>query len=295
MTYAEQLAGDQQAIENALQRFFLGDVPYATLYNAMRYSLLAGGKRIRPVLVLEACRACGGDWEKAMNFACALEMIHTYSLIHDDLPCMDNDDYRRGRLTNHKVYGEDIATLAGDGLLTAAFGVAAGMDTRRALSDRQVVDAIEVLALCAGENGMVAGQVLDLQWEAEPKLAMEQLELIHHHKTGALLRCAVELGCIAAAGTEAQSAALREFAAHIGLAFQIRDDILDVVGTQQEMGKPVGSDADNRKTTYVTLLGLEESQALVLRHTEGAKAALKDLPDSGFLCWLADELAGRIK
>ncbi len=290
----EWMKQDQRRIEDALKGYFTEGVPYAVLYDAMRYSLLAGGKRIRPVLVLESCRACGGDPDTAMPFACALEMVHTYSLIHDDLPCMDNDDYRRGKLTNHKVYGEDVATLAGDGLLTAAFGVLTGEEAFAKQSAGHIARAVRCLARSAGEDGMVAGQILDLKWEARTDLTREELEQVHNRKTGALLRCACELGCIAAGGSQAQSKALEEYATAIGMAFQIRDDILDVTSTAEELGKPIGSDAENGKTTFVTLLGLEESQGLVRELTERAKGAVAGFAQPEFLLWLADYLAGRI-
>lgn len=289
----ERMKEDQQRIEAALGGYFTDEVPYALLYEAMRYSLLAGGKRIRPVLVLECCRACGGDPESAMPFACGLEMVHTYSLIHDDLPCMDNDDYRRGKLTCHRVFGEDIATLAGDGLLTAAFGTLTGDEALARQPADRIVRAVQCLARSAGEDGMVAGQILDLKGEAGAGLTREELERVHDRKTGALLRCACELGCIAAGGSREQSRALEQYATAIGLAFQIRDDILDVTGTAEELGKPIGSDAENGKTTFVTLLGLEESQALVGELTERAKDAVAGFEQPEFLLWLADYLAGR--
>ncbi len=289
----EQLKRDQQQIEEALKGYFTQEVPYAVLYDAMRYSLLAGGKRIRPVLVLESCRACGGHLESAMPFACGLEMVHTYSLIHDDLPCMDNDDYRRGKPTNHKVYGEAVATLAGDGLLTAAFGVLSGSEAFAKQPADRIARAVRCLARSAGEDGMVAGQILDLEWEAGRDLTREELEQVHNRKTGALLRCACELGCIAAGGSQAQSKALEQYATAIGMAFQIRDDILDVTGTAEELGKPIGSDAENGKTTFVTLLGLDGSQSLVQELTEQAKRAVTSFAQPEFLLWLADYLAGR--
>lgn len=293
MTPQEQLKRDQALIEEALSRQFTGTVPYQVLYDAMRYSLLGGGKRIRPVLVLESCRICGGGEEAALPFACALEMVHTYSLIHDDLPCMDNDDYRRGRLTSHKVFGEAAAVLAGDGLLTAAFGVLSGEWARQVQSPAQIAEAVSCLARAAGEDGMAAGQMLDLLWEARTDLTQAELEEIHSRKTGALLCCACELGRIAAGGSAAEAEALRQYASELGLAFQIRDDILDVISTEEELGKPVGSDAENGKTTFASLLGVEQSQALVQLHSDRAKQALSGFDQPAFLCWLADSLAGR--
>ncbi len=293
MTHPERLQEDQAMIEAALSDLFTDTVPYQTLYDAMRYSLLAGGKRVRPVLVLESCRICGGEPQNALPFACGLEMVHTYSLIHDDLPCMDNDDYRRGKLTSHRVFGEGMATLAGDGLLTAAFGVLTGPWAGAVQSPEHIAAAASCLARAAGEDGMVAGQVLDLQWEIRPDLTRAELEQVHDKKTGALLRCACELGCIAAGGSEAQRVALNRYASALGMAFQIQDDILDVTSTAQELGKPVGSDAENGKCTFVSLLGLEESQNLVRQLSDQAKAAVAGFAQPDFLQWLADSLASR--
>ena len=260
--------------------------PQQTLFEAMRYSLLAGGKRLRPLFVLDFCRMCGGDWKKAAPFAAAVEMIHTYSLIHDDLPCMDNDDYRRGRLTNHKVYGEATAVLAGDGLLTAAFSSIASAkfpaETR--------IRAVEVLARCAGELGMVGGQVLDMQSEARQCTQQEVLD-IQSRKTGALIKAACILGVLAGGGSEAQELAAAEFAEHLGLAFQIRDDMLDVIGDAAELGKAVG--VDENKNTFVRLYGLETCDRLVRSHTESALAALAAFPEPEYMCALALQLTDR--
>ena len=254
----------------------------------MEYSLLAGGKRIRPVLVLETCRLCGGDPVRALPLACGVEMIHTYSLIHDDLPAMDDDDLRRGRPTNHKVYGEATAILAGDGLLTAAFGVL----TQAELPAERVVEAVSCLSREAGPEGMVGGQVLDMAGEGRA-LTRGELEQLQQLKTGALISAAAELGCIAAGGTEEQRCAVREYARCIGRAFQIQDDILDVTSTDQELGKSVGSDRANEKNTFVTVLGLERSRALVEELTGQAEQALSGFGDPGFLLCLARALAGR--
>ena len=222
LTFNQQLKTYQQAAEDYLSRCFTDEtLPQQTLFAAMRYSLLAGGKRIRPVLVLEFCRLCGGDWHKALDFAAALEMIHTYSLIHDDLPCMDNDDYRRGRLTNHKVFGEAQAVLAGDGLLTAAFSTAAGADA----PPETIAAVVKTLADCAGPLGMVGGQVLDMEGE-QKQLDAQGLLDIHSRKTGALIVAACTLGVLAARGTQAQLDAARQYAEALGLAFQIKDDML---------------------------------------------------------------------
>ena len=272
------------------QHCFLNpDEPQQKLFEAMRYSLLAGGKRLRPVLVLEFCRMCGGDWQAAAPFAAAVEMVHTYSLIHDDLPCMDNDDYRRGRLTNHKVYGEATAVLAGDGLLTAAFSSLASAP----YAPETRIRAVECLARCAGELGMVGGQILDMESEERACTEQEILD-IQSRKTGALIQAACRLGVLAGGGNEEQLQAAGAFAAQLGLAFQIRDDLLDQQSTTQELGKPVGSDVEQGKHTFAALYDPERCQQLVEAHTQRAKQAVADaFGDAEFLCWLADWLAGR--
>ena len=261
--------------------------PQSKLIEAMEYSLLAGGKRLRPVLAFEFCRLCGGDWKAAAPFAAAVEMIHTYSLIHDDLPCMDNDDLRRGRPTNHKVYGEAMAVLAGDALLTDAFAVAA---TAVLPDPRDIGFAISVLSECAGSLGMVGGQVLDIQ--AEERLCTEEEILnIQSRKTGALINAACVLGVIAGGGSEEQLGAASTFAAGLGLAFQIRDDMLDVIGTQEEMGKGVGT--DEAKNTFVRLYGLEKCEELVNRYTSVALEAIKCFDNTEELVSLAEGLTVR--
>lgn len=273
------------------QHCFLNpDEPQQKLFEAMRYSLLAGGKRLRPVLVLEFCRMCGGDWQAAAPFAAAVEMVHTYSLIHDDLPCMDNDDYRRGRLTNHKVYGEATAVLAGDGLLTAAFSSLASAP----YAPETRIRAVECLARCAGELGMVGGQILDMESEERACTEQEILD-IQSRKTGALIQAACRLGVLAGGGNEEQLQAAGSFAAQLGLAFQIRDDMLDVCGDAEEFGKPIGSDKEEGKVTFVDLLGLSGCDRAVRAHTEAAKAAVADFDADGFLAALADSLAERNK
>ena len=224
-----------------------GQEPQKLIFEAANYSLLAGGQRLRPIFVMDFCRMCGGEPEDALPLAAAIEMVHTYSLIHDDLPCMDNDDYRRGRLTNHKVYGEGIAVLAGDALLTDAFAMAA----RAELPDpADMALAIGVLSECAGSLGMIGGQVLDILSEQRQCTEQEVLD-IQSRKTGALINAACVLGVIAGGGSEKQRRAAAEFAGLLGLAFQIRDDILDVIGDAKELGKAVGMDSD--KNTFVRL------------------------------------------
>ena len=265
------------------------DKPYRRLQEAMRYSLLAGGKRVRPVMTLAFCDMLGSQWREALPFACALELVHTYSLIHDDLPCMDDDDLRRGRPTCHKVYGETMAVLAGDALQGEAFGLIAAAP---AMTAQQRIDAVAVLSAACGGDGMVAGQVLDVDHLAQGEA---DLRLLHRLKTGAMLQAAAELGCVAAGADDGLRQRARDYGCHIGLAFQVRDDVLDVVADQGELGKPIGSDRAEGKRTFVDLLGLEACQALVAEETAKAKAALADLPDSGFLLNLADHLAERRK
>lgn len=289
--FRDQIAQYRAAIEEFLQGKFCEDLPQKRLFDAMRYSLLAGGKRIRPVLTLEFCRICGGDWRGALPFACALEMIHTYSLIHDDLPCMDNDDYRRGRLTNHKVFGEALAVLAGDGLLTAAFETAASAATDPAVT----VKAIRILAEQAGELGMVGGQVLDMDAE-EQELTEQGIYDIQCRKTGALIQAACQIGVVAAGGTQQQLDAAKTYAQNLGLAFQIRDDMLDVIGDEATFGKPIGSDKAEKKTTFVDLLGLAACEREVVRLTDEAISALSPFGgEADFLAALSHSMETRNK
>ena len=260
--------------------------PQKLLFDAMNYSLQAGGKRLRPVMAFEFCRMCGADWRDAAPLAAAVEMIHTYSLIHDDLPCMDNDDFRRGKPTNHKVYGEAMAVLAGDALLTDAFTVA----STAPLQGRHMADAIGILSECAGSLGMVGGQVLDILSENRALTEQEVLD-IQSRKTGALIRAACALGALAGGATEEQFDAACRFAAALGLAFQIRDDMLDVIGTKEEMGKGVGT--DETKNTFVRLYGLDRCGELVQLYTDVAIDALSAFPDHAFMQELALSLTTR--
>lgn len=256
--------------------------------DAMRYSVENGGKRIRPVLVLEACSICGGEIDDAVDIACALEMIHTYSLIHDDLPCMDNDDMRRGKPSCHIKYGEEYALLAGDGLLTYAFEVITGSN----IGSDKIVKAVKCLANNSGFNGMIGGQVVDLRSEGK-KISYDRLKTMHSLKTGALIRCAAELGCICAGADEEKTAQLVSYADRLGLAFQIVDDILDVIGDEKELGKPVGSDSVSEKTTYVTLFGLDAADTMAKEITAEAKKAINGFENNDFLMTLADKLTTR--
>ena len=278
-------------VNDALDSCFNQSCEQGELLEAMRYSLLAGGKRIRPVLVLAFCSAAGGREDDALNAACGIEMLHTYSLIHDDLPCMDNDDLRRGMPTCHKVYGETNAVLAGDALQAAAFFQVL---TSPVSTDRTAAMAM-TLSEAAGERGMCAGQYLDTRKE-NAVLEENDLALIHSLKTGALLRAACVMGVQCAGGSEEQLRAAAEYAEHLGMAFQIRDDVLDVISTSEELGKTAGADAMLGKTTFVTLLGVERCGKLVAAHTESAKKSLSGVfDDVSFLCWLADVLAERKK
>ena len=261
----------QALVEHALEEELAKtDVLDAQLRASMRYSLMAGGKRLRPILLMAAADAVGEDGTRFLPAACALEMIHTYSLIHDDLPAMDNDDYRRGKLTNHKVYGDGIAILAGDALLTLAFSV---ILRQQDVSSDALLRVVEEVSCAAGAEGMVGGQVLDIRAENRT-ISMEELRRIHMGKTGALFRAALRSGAILAGATEEQLTALTSYADHFGLAFQITDDILDVVGSAEDLGKPIGSDEKNHKSTYVTLTSLAEAQALAQRTVDEATAAL---------------------
>lgn len=255
---------------------------------AMKYSLNGGGKRLRPVLTLEFCKCCGGNRHDAIDFACAVEYIHTYSLIHDDLPCIDDDDMRRGKESCHIAFGEDTALLAGDALLTHAFQILADSD----MDAEKRIKAVGLLAQNSGVSGMIGGQVLDLLWEnREP--SVKELLTIHKMKTGALISCAAILGCIAADASEEQIVAASSFAYHLGIAFQIQDDILDVMGDASVTGKPSGSDADNNKKTYVSVAGLDKAKDDVQKLTDRAIESLSSFENTEFVIELATRLINR--
>lgn len=257
--------------------------------DAMKYSLQNGGKRIRPVLVLEFCRLCGGDVKKALPFAAAIEMIHTYSLIHDDLPCMDDDDMRRGKPSCHKKFGEEYALLAGDALLTLAFETAAKAE----LSDFQIVSAIRALSSHAGYQGMIGGQTVDLMSECKV-ISLDRLKTMDNLKTGKLINCSALLGCIAGNADNEKISCAEKFTSAIGLAFQIVDDILDVTSTADKLGKPIGSDNEKNKSTYVSILGLEKSKEYAEKLTNEAMNALECFGDDAiFLKNLALKLLER--
>lgn len=268
------------------------DYNESVVCDAMRYSCDCGGKRIRPVLVLEFCRICGGDIELAMPFACAIEMIHTYSLIHDDLPCMDDDDMRRGKPSCHKQFGENYALLAGDALLTHAFVTASS--SKLSITDpAKAVEAIKILSTLAGANGMVGGQVIDLRNEGK-RTSLETLRKMDELKTGALIKAACLMGVVIAGADDERKKAAATYAEKIGQAFQIVDDILDVTGDEKLLGKPIGSDAESDKSTYVSIMGLEESKRIADELTARAVSCLDIFgEDSDFLKKLAIDLASR--
>lgn len=299
MTYIkDRLSESALEVEEALSRYVKGHGErYDVIYEAMSYSLLAGGKRLRPFLTLEFAKMAamekGGDITKAkkaaMAYACALEMIHTYSLIHDDLPCMDNDDLRRGKPTCHIKFGEANGLLAGDGLLTLAFGAAA----KNTFSDfEKNCKAVALLSECAGADGMIGGQVLDLMGEAEA-FDLPVVEKLQALKTGELIRCAVLLGCLAGGGSENLKSAATEYAICIGRAFQIVDDILDVVGDEASLGKPIGSDKDSEKTTFLSFMTIDEAKKYARELTRKAKDAVSAFDGGDLLCELADYLLTR--
>ena len=278
-------------VDKSLEEYFKleNDSPNKGLADSMRYSLLAGGKRIRPLLVLEFCRICGEDINQALPVACAVEMLHTYSLIHDDLPCMDNDELRRGRPTNHVVYGECTATLAGDAMQAEAFGTI----LRSELPVDRKAACATILADAVGLDGMCGGQFMDMSWEGR-KLSEQELTDINSRKTGALLVAACQMGVAAAGGGELKLAAAAQYGAALGMAFQIRDDMLDVLSTNDELGKPVGSDAQENKNTYMALLGEDACRKMVVELTDFAKNILDEVfEDTDFLKNLADQLAKR--
>jgi geranylgeranyl diphosphate synthase type II len=288
---ANYLKTNQKLVEAALEESLPLTYP-EKIYESMRYSLLAGGKRLRPILCLASCELVGGKAEVAVPTACALEMIHTMSLIHDDLPAMDNDDYRRGQLTNHKVYGEDIAILAGDGLLAYAFEYIA--DRTPAVPPQRVLRTIVHLARAVGAAGLVGGQVVDLESEGKTDTTLETLTYIHTHKTGALLEACVTTGAILGGASESELARLSKYAHNIGLAFQIIDDILDITATQEELGKTAGKDLTAEKATYPKLMGLDASRQEADRLIAEAQELLAYFGDRGTaLASLADYITAR--
>lgn len=284
----------QNIIENALKEYLpQGNYTEQTLIDSMEYSLMCGGKRIRPLLTLLFCELCGTESEKALPYACAVEMIHTYSLIHDDLPCMDDDDYRRGKPSNHKVYGEDIATLSGDALQSLAFEIMLSDEAVQQVGAKRAVKAANILAKHCGVLGMVGGQVIDIEHEGK-NAPLSVLQEMDEKKTAALIKASCEMGCVIGGANDTQLSAATQYAHSIGIAFQIMDDILDVTSTSEDLGKPVGSDSDNDKSTYVSLLGIEKCRELVSQLTDTAIDSLSAFDnDTTALKELALSLAKR--
>lgn len=295
MNMQERLRAYNEMTEKALNRCLspLETVAYQKIYDAVKYSTFAGGKRLRPALLLEFCRICGGELENALPFAAALEMIHTYSLIHDDLPCMDNDDLRRGKPTNHKIYGEGMAVLAGDALLTRAFETALNPGNARSLPLAATLRAAFLLARAAGMDGMIGGQVLDLESEGK-RLELPDLIALQNLKTGCLIKAACTIGCVSAGCTDAQLIAAAEtYGGKLGLAFQIQDDILDVEGDSAALGKTTGKDAKSEKSTFPALLGIHKCRERVRSLTREAVDAAAAFEDASFLAELAESLMAR--
>ena len=294
MTLTERLSYYANMTEKALEAALSSpnEALYPSIFKATRYSALGGGKRLCPALVLEFCRVCGGDLSKALPFAAALEMIHTYSLIHDDLPCMDDDDLRRGKPTNHKAFGEATAVLAGDALLTRAFETALDPRSTAGLPADTVLQAASCLARAAGMDGMIGGQILDLESEGR-RIPQEALMLLQQLKTGRLIGAAAAMGCIIAGGDDEALEAASRYTDNLGLAFPIEDDLLDIEGDITRFGKPIGSDAENSKATFPSLLGVQRCYELVRELTDNAIRAAQLFPDHGFLTDLANYLVSR--
>ncbi len=278
-------------IEKKLESYLPGN---DTLSEAMKYSLLKAGKRIRPLLLLEFCRICGGNVENALPFACALEMIHTSSLIHDDMPCMDDDDVRRGKSANHIKFGEAMALLAGDTLFTSAFGICTSEESTKNIELSRAVKATNILSDCSGINGMMKGQMKDLEHNGIEKLSAEEILDTYKEKTAKLLIAACKMGCTLAGASDEQLKFAENYALNLGLAFQITDDILDVVSDTQTLGKPVGSDSQNQKYTLISLWGLEKCNQVVQDMTQKSLDALSNFDgDTEFLKSLSLKLANR--
>ena len=285
----EELIRLKKLIDDELEGYFTEALPQKGLFDAMRYSLLAGGKRIRGVLVLKFSESVGGSIESALPVACGVEMLHTYSLIHDDLPCMDDDELRRGKPTNHTVYGECTATLAGDALQAAAFEAVLSAP----VAPEAALNAALVLSRAAGEKGICGGQYLDMDGEGK-RLSLDEIRDIHRMKTAAMIIAAAKMGVIAGGGNEAQLKAAEDYAMSVGLAFQMRDDILDITSTEEVLGKPIGSDEKSEKSTFVSALGIEACEKIIAEETKKAKDSVRGVfRDSSFIEWLADYLSGR--
>lgn len=292
MNLKEEIEAKKQYIDNELDNILPSESAYpGILFKSMRYSVFAGGKRLRPILILAACEMFGGDDKKAAPFACAMEMIHTYSLIHDDLPAIDNDNFRRGRLTNHKAFGENIAILAGDALLSYAFEVMANAVAKN--TDEASAKALQAIAFGAGINGMVSGQVVDVISEGK-KLEKREMDFIHINKTAAMIVASVKAGAYLGGAKQEDVDKLEKAALKLGLAFQIQDDILDITGTFEELGKPLHSDEKNEKATYVSMFGLERSTEIVEELSSDAENIFMSFGEKGrFLAELTKYLVKR--
>lgn len=290
LTFKRAMEEKKKRVEECLKNCIKREqgVP-GIIYEAMEYSLFAGGKRLRPILVMAGCELCGGDVSRVMPLACAVELIHTYSLIHDDLPAMDNDDYRRGKPTSHRVFGDGIAVLAGDGLLNYAFEVMLDLYPL----DGGNLKAVKEIARAAGVTGMIGGQVMDLHYEGK-RAGIDELKEMHLRKTGALICASLLAGALSAGCSDAECENIQKCGKNLGLAFQIRDDILDVIGKEETLGKNVGSDASKSKSTYVSVLGLDELIRLVKKLIDEAKESLAAFGEKAeFLIKLADSLIDR--
>lgn len=293
MNIKEQLEEYAQMTEEALERYIPStDCLQKSVIDAARYSLSAGGKRIRPALVMEFCRVCGGEPETALPVACAIEMMHTFSLIHDDLPCMDNDDLRRGKPSCHKAFGEATALLAGDALAIMPFEIIAKAGLKKTISENAALKISVMLGELAGFGGMIGGQTIDLENERKQPPVAEILEM-YRMKTGALLEFCCKAGCVAADAGAKEQLSAGSFGQRLGLAFQITDDILDITSDEKTLGKPIGSDRENEKYTYVSAVGLEKARERVNTLTAQAKEMLSDFSDTEFLSGLADMLSNR--
>lgn len=293
MEFNKLLKVKSNHIEDILKQYMPKEEGYQKIImESMNYSLNAGGKRLRPILTLEACKLVGGNEDDAIPFAAAIEMIHTYSLIHDDLPALDNDDLRRGRKTNHIVYGEDIAILAGDALLNYAFETMLSTSLEKD-NPKKYLRAIHEIAKSVGIYGMIGGQVVDVQSE-DMKISKDKLDYIHNNKTAAIMVGCMRAGAIIGDADDNKLEQITKYAKNIGLAFQIVDDILDIIGEESKLGKKVGSDIDNNKSTYPSLIGLEESKQIAKNLIEEAKLSIKAINNDGeFLCGLADYIIDR--
>lgn len=295
MKFEERLAAYGQLVNCEINRLFKEENSLQkSVYDAMSYSIKAGGKRIRPILALATADMLGGSIDDALRFGIAVECIHTYSLIHDDLPCMDNDDLRRGILTCHKKFGEATALLAGDGLLTRAFELLSDFSAYKRASTDTVLKVVRLISEAAGCAGMIGGQIVDLENENKSKVSEETLKYMHNRKTGALIRASVLVGAMASGASAEETELLKCYADGIGLAFQVEDDILDCTGNEAVLGKPIGSDGENKKTTYVTLMGLDKAREKADELTDNAILSLKAFGERAeFLRCLADYLRSR--